>query len=190
MRVLLELLRSRVGSPLSLASIGRDLGISQPTVKRFIDILRALYIVFTVQPWHRNIARSLLQAPKVYFFDIGMVSGDSPEAQGARFENAVAAMLLKHVHFLQDSQAMPIELHYLRTKEGKELDFALSNNDALTHLIECKWAGSDPHAAFKKFMPMWPDAQAIQLVRHLRQDEYRMGVDILKAAPWLANLAA
>jgi uncharacterized protein len=190
MRVLLELLRSRVGSPLSLASIGRDLGISQPTVKRFIDILQALYIVFTVQPWHRNIARSLLQAPKVYFFDIGMVIGDSPEAQGARFENAVAVMLLKHVHFLQDSQASPVELHYLRTKEGKELDFALSSGNMLTHLIECKWTDNEPHSAFRKFMPMWPGAQAIQLVHHLHHEEHRTGVDVLSAAPWLANLAA
>ncbi len=93
MRVLLQLLRSRVGSPLSLASIARDIGLSQPTVKRYIDILQALYIVFTVQPWNKNIARSLLQSPKLYFFDIGMVAGDPPEADGARFENAVAVML-------------------------------------------------------------------------------------------------
>ena len=190
MRVLLELLRSRVGSPLSLASIARDIGLSQPTVKRYIDILQALYIVFTVQPWNKNIARSLLQASKLYFFDIGMVAGESPEADGARFENAVAVMLLKHVHFLQDSAAKPVELHYLRTKEGTEIDFALSSGNALTHLIECKWADSDPHPAFSKFRPMWPQAQALQLVRHLRNDQERKGVKIVQAAPWLAKLAA
>ena len=190
MRLLLELLRSRVGSPLSLASIARDLGLSQPTVKRYIDILQALYIVFTVQPWNKNIARSLLQAPKLYFFDIGMVAGGTPEADGARFENAVASMLLKHVHFLQDSAAKPVDLHYVRTKEGAEIDFALSNGKALTHLIECKWADNTPHAAFNRISPMWPKAKAIQLVRHLRNDEERNGVRIAQAAPWLAELAA
>ena len=190
MRLLLDLLRSRVGSPLSLASIGRDIGLSQPTIKRYIDILQALYIVFTVQPWNKNIARSLLQAPKLYFFDIGMVAGDTPEADGARFENAVAVMLLKHVHFLQDSAAKPVDLHYVRTKEGAEIDFALSNAKALTHLIECKWSENTPHPAFSKIVPMWPKAHAIQLVRHLRNDEERSGVRIAAAAPWLAGLAA
>ena len=190
MRLLLDLLRSRVGSPLSLASIGRDIGLSQPTIKRYIDILQALYIVFTVQPWNKNIARSLLQAPKLYFFDIGMVAGDTPEADGARFENAVAVMLLKHVHFLQDSAAKPVDLHYVRTKEGAEIDFALSNGKGLTHLIECKWAENTPHPAFSKIAPMWPQAQAIQLVRHLRNHEERSGVRIAEAAPWLAGLAA
>jgi len=201
MRVLLALLRERDGSPLSLASIGRDLGLSQPTVKRFIDILQALYIVFTVQPWHHNIARSLLQSPKVYFYDTGMVaSGDgSPAAigsvadnaaKGLRFENAVAAMLLKHVEFLQDAEGAPAGLHYVRTKEGAEIDFALSRGNVLTHLIECKWADEVPHKAFAKFLPFWPEAQAVQLVRHLRSPELRNGVRIVAAAPWLAELAA
>jgi len=196
MRVLLELLRERVGSPLSLASIGRDLGLSQPTVKRFLDILQALYIVFTVQPWHHNIARSLLQAPKVYFFDTGMVgapgstAATTPEMDGLRFENAVAAMLLKHVAFLQDAQAAPVGLHYVRNKDGGEIDFALSNGKTLTHLIECKWADDTPHRAFATFAPKWPEAQAVQLVRHLRSPEVRNGVHVLPAAPWLAALAA
>ena len=196
MRVLLELLRERVGSPLSYASIGRDLGLSQPTVKRFIDILQALYIVFTVQPWHHNIARSLLQAPKIYFYDTGMVTDsevknrDGIDVQGLRFENAVAAMLLKHVHYLQDALAAPVQLHYLRNKEGAEIDFALSNGKALTHLIECKWSDSTPSKAFNKFRPYWPQAKAIQLLRHIRSPELREGVEITNAASWLNDLAA
>ena len=194
MRVLVELLRERVGSPLSLASIGRDLGIAPPTVKRFIDILEALYIVFTVQPWHHNIARSLLQAPKIYFYDTGMVnvaqSANGEGNHGARFENAVAAMLLKHVEFLQDSEAAPVALHYVRNKDGGEIDFALSRGNELTHLIECKWADDTPHRAFQTFMPYWPNAQAVQLVRHARMPEIRKGVRIEPAAAWLAGLAA
>lgn len=189
MRLLLDLLRERVGSPLSLASIARDLGLSQPTVKRFIAILQALYIVFTVQPWHHNIARALQQAPKVYFYDTAMVN-DATESQGLRFENAVATMLLKHVEFLQDGQAAPVGLHYVRNKDGAEIDFALSNGPALTHLIECKWADDQPHRAFATFMPQWPKAEAIQLVRHLRSPELRRGVRIQDAAGWLMGLAA
>ena len=192
MRVLLELLRQRVGSPLSLASIGRDLGVSQPTVKRHIDVLQALYIVFTVQPWHHNIARSLVQSPKIYFYDTGMISTNEndPVTQGVRFENAVAGMLLKHAHFLQDAQAAPVDLHYVRTKDGAEIDFALSNGSQLTHLIECKLSDAAPHRAFQRILPQWPKAEAVQLVRHLRNAETRHGVHITQAADWLAKLTA
>lgn len=185
MRVPFELLRARVGSPLSLASIGRDLGLSQPTVKRFIEILQAPYTVFTVQPWHDNIARSLLQSPKVYFFDTGMVggqggavagTGSDSALDGLRLENAVACTLLKHVDFLQDSEAAPVCLHYVRIKEGAEIDFALSHGTPLSQLIECEWPNATPHKAFAKFMPFWPDAQTVQLVRHLRNAEQRNGV--------------
>ena len=119
-----------------------------------------------------------------------MVAGDTPEADRARFENAVAVMLLKHVDFLQDSAAKPVDLHYVRTKEGAEIDFALSSGKTLTHLVECKWTDNSPHPAFNKIMPMWPKAQAIQLVRHLRNAEERNRVRITQAAPWLAGLAA
>ena len=99
-------------------------------------------------------------------------------------------MLLKHVHFLQDAQAKPVELYYLRDKEGVEIDFALSDGRALSHMIECKWSDAQPHRAFKKFMPMWPQAKAVQLVRHLRSEELRGGVEITQAAGWLRQLSA
>lgn len=186
MRLFVELLRERVGSPLSLASIARDLAVSPTTLKRYLDILQALYIVFTVQPWHRNVARAILQTPKVYFFDTGLVRGD----EGVRLENAVAAMLLKHVHFQQDARGKPTGLHYIRTKDGAEVDFALSEDNRLTHLIECKLADSAPHRALAGFAQKFPEAQAVQLVRDLRQEEYRTPVRITHAADWLAGLEA
>ena len=186
MRLFVELLRERVGSPLSLASIARDLAVSPTTLKRYLDILQALYIVFTVQPWHRNIARAILQTPKVYFFDTGLVRGDD----GIRLENAVAAMLLKHVHFLHDAQGKATGLHYIRTKDGAEVDFALSQDERLTHLIECKLADTNVHRALAGFADKFPQAEAIQLVRDLRQEEYRKPVRIADAASWLGELAA
>ena len=186
MRLFVELLRERVGSPLSLASIARDLAVSPITLKRYLDILQALYIVFTVQPWHHNIARAILQTPKAYFFDTGQVNGD----EGIRFENAVACMLLKHVHFAQDARGKNTGLHYIRTKDGAEVDFALSEDQRLTQLIECKLADNTPHRALAGFAGKFPEAEAIQLVRDLRQPEFRAGVSISDAAEWLAQLAA
>ncbi|MFT4103344.1 MAG: ATP-binding protein [Burkholderiaceae bacterium] len=186
MRLLLELLRTRVGSPLSLASIGQDLGISQPTVRRYIDIFQALFIVFLVRPWHRNIARSVLQQPKVYFYDTGLVQGDD----GLRFENLLATHLLKHVEWQQDAFGRDCGLHYLRTKDGAEIDFVISEDGRLAGLVECKWADATLHRALDRFAGEAPDAAAVQVVRHLRQPERRGHVDILPAADWLAGLSA
>lgn len=183
MRLFAELLRERVGSPLSLASIARDLAISPATLKRYLDILQALYIVFIVQPWRHNIARAVLQMPKVYFFDTGLVRGD----EGIRLENAVAAMLLKHVHYRQDVRGKATGLHYIRTKDGAEVDFALSEDNQLTHLIECKLADDVPHRALANFAQRFSGVQAIQLVRDLRQEEYRAPIRITRAADWLAG---
>jgi predicted AAA+ superfamily ATPase len=186
MRLFVEMLRERVGSPLSLASIARDLAVAPNTLKRYLDILQALYIVFTVQPWHDNVARAILRAPKVYFFDTGLVRGDD----GVRFENAVATMLLKHVHFRQDAQGRDTGLHYLRNKDGAEVDFALSENRQLTHLIECKLSDASVHRPLAGFGAHFPETEAIQLVRDLRQEEYRAPVRITSAASWLVGLDA
>lgn len=186
MHLFVELLRERVGSPLSLASMARDLAVSPATLKRYLDILQALFIVFTVQPWHRNIARAILQSPKVYFFDTGLVRGD----QGVRLENAVAGMLLKHVHFLQDTSGKAFGLHYIRTKDGAEVDFALSKEESLTHLIECKLGDNKPHRSLLRFAGEFADAETVQIVYRLRQEETRNGIRITDAANWLAGLAA
>ncbi|MDP1648189.1 MAG: ATP-binding protein [Rubrivivax sp.] len=186
LRLFVDMLRERVGSPLSLASMARDLAVSPTTLRRYLDILQALFIVFTVQPWHHNIARSLLQAPKVYFHDTGLVRGDA----GLRLENAVAGMLLKHQQFLADSRGLATGLHYIRTKDGAEVDFALATGGQLTHLVECKLADATLHRALANFAERFAGVEAVQLVQHLPQEEQRGRVRVTEAADWLAALAA
>ncbi len=185
MRLFAEMLRSRVASPLSLASLSRDLNVSSVTLGKYLDILQALFIVFVVRPWHRNIARATLQAPKVYFYDTGLVLGD----EGVRFENLVACHLLKNVQWQQDTRGAPVDLHYIRTKDDAEVDFCLSNGDTLTHLVECKLSDTKPHRALARFAQQWPQAQALQLVRECKAEADMGGLQIRDAAAWLAALA-
>lgn len=185
-RLFAQLLRQRVGSPLSLASISRDLGVSPTTLKKYLEILEALYIVFVVRPWHDNIARAVLQTPKVYFFDTGLVEGDD----GIRFENLVATALLKHVQWQHDAQGREVQLHYIRTKDGAEVDFAISEKNRLTHLIECKLGDDKPHRALKRFAEQHPQTAAVQVVRDLRHSFEAQGIDIRRADDWLMALDA
>ena len=175
----------RVGSPLSLASLARDLNLSPVTVGKYLDILESLFIVFVVRPWHRNIARATLQAPKVYFYDTGMVQGDA----GLQFENLVACHLLKNVQWQQDTKGAEVGLHYVRTKDDAEVDFCLSQGDTLTHLIECKLSDTKPHRALSRFAEQWSQAQAIQLVRECKAEVDQGSIGIRDAAQWLAGLA-
>ncbi len=181
-RLFAQLLRSRVGSPLSLASIARDLGVSPVTLKKYLDILEALYIVFVVRPWHDNIARATLQTPKVYFYDTGLVEGDD----GLRFENLVATALLKQVQWQHDVQGKEAGLHYIRTKDGAEVDFALSDKNQLTHLVECKLSDDKPHRALQRFALEKAPVQAVQLVRHARHS-YTLGAVQIKVAHEFLN---
>ena len=82
----MELLRERVGSPLLLASLARDFAVGPATLKRYLDILQALFIVFVVRSVAHNITRAILQSLNVYFFDNGLVKGD----QRVVLENPVA----------------------------------------------------------------------------------------------------
>ncbi|MEO8021232.1 ATP-binding protein [Polaromonas sp.] len=186
MRLFAELLRSRVGSPLSLASMGRDLAISPSTLKKYLEILEALFIVFTVRPWHRNIARATLQAPKVYFYDTGLVKGDA----GVRFENFIACSLLKHIEWQQDALGKEAGLHYIRTKDGAEVDFALSQGETLTDLVECKLSDAKPHRALLRFAGEWPQARAFQVLRGLSHAMDVGPIQIREAAGWLRELSA
>ncbi len=186
MKLLVELLRSRVASPISYKSIAEDLQVAPNTVKKYIQILESLYIIFLVPPFHKNIARAILKEPKIYFYDSGYVKG----GDGVRFENTCAVCLLKHVQFRHDAKGRNTHLNYVRTKDGKEVDFAIVEDDELEKLIEVKMSDNNPSPALALFAQRCPKAQALQLVHHLRQEEHRRGVDVLRAGDWLSGLLA
>jgi predicted AAA+ superfamily ATPase len=186
MRLLLEMLRSRVGSPLSYTSLAEDIQVAPNTVKRYIAILEALYVIFLVRPFHRLIARSILKEPKAYFYDSGFVKGDA----GSRFENICAQALLKHAHYLHDVKGKEVELNYLRTKEGREVDFALTEGGRVSVLVEVKTSGPEPSPSLVYFKERIDGINAVQLVWELRKETHRRGVDIVRAAEWLSRLEA
>ena len=186
MRLLLELLRSRVGSPLSYTSLAGDLQIAPNTVRRYLDILEDLCIIFRVRTFHVNVARAILREPKIYFYDTGFVQGD----EGVRLENTCAVCLLKHVQYRQDMAGEDMALHYLRTRDGKEIDFVLTKDGKATHLIEVKLSDDSPSPALRLFAKKVPEAGACQLVQNLRREQQKDGISILAAGKWLADLSA
>jgi predicted AAA+ superfamily ATPase len=183
MQLLLELLRNRVGSPVSAASLAQDVTCSPNTIKKYLEILESLFIVFRVTPLHHNIARSILKEPKIYFYDTGMVRGDD----GPRFENMMAVCLLKHVNAIEDYRGRRAALHYLRTKEKKEVDFAIVEENQPIRIIETKLSDDRPSASLRYFHEKY-GLEAVQVVRHLGQERMAGKIAIRRALNFLREL--
>lgn len=182
-RLVFELLRDRVGSPISYSSIARDVAISPNTVKKYVQILEALYIIFKVTPFSHNIARSLLKEPKIYFFDTGLVNGND----GVKFENFVAMSLLKHVLANIDYEAKIYTLNYLHTKEKREVDFALSINKRIEKIIEVKYANNSINPNLFYFHKKY-NLSAMQVVKELKQQRMENGIEIVRGLNFLKSL--
>lgn len=180
-QLVLEILRNRVGSPVSYSSIAEDVGVAPNTVKKYIQIFESLYIIFRVTPFSKKIERSILKEPKLYFFDTGMVKDDP----GVRFENLTAVCLLKHVSAIEDYEGARAKLHCLRTKDGLEVDFCITINDQAKLMIEAKNTATNinkPLAFFNKKYQI----PGVQLVMNLKRERrigdisLRRGIDFLK----------
>lgn len=183
MSLLVELLRERVASPLSYQSLAEDLSLSPNTVRRYIEILEALYIVFRVYPHSDKVARSILQQPKLYFFDTGLVSG----GEGKAFENLVALCLLKHLYGLEDVDGRRRTLAYLRTKDGREVDFVVCEERRPLYMVEAKFADRNFTASLAWFQERL-GIPGIQIVADLPLERDQGALSLRKAGPWLEAL--
>jgi len=112
------------------ADPARSLGVSEPTVRRYLDVLSSLYMVRQLQPWHENLAKRQVKAPKVYVRDSGLLHallGISTERAllahpkcGASWEGYVIEEVLKVVE--------ADEFYFWATHQGAELDLLLIKN--------------------------------------------------------------
>jgi predicted AAA+ superfamily ATPase len=135
---LIEILPSKVGSLLSVNSIAEDTGSHHATISRWLDILKAIYLIFTLRPWYKNITRSIKKENKLYFYDWSNV----PEA-GCRFENLLAVSLIKMAVRLTEIGLGSFEIMHIRNKEKQEVDFVLVKNGKPVALFEAKESDSD-----------------------------------------------
>ncbi len=129
----IELLPSKVGSLLSINSIAQDTGYHHATISRWLDTLKAIYLLFTIRPWHKNVIRSIKKENKLYFFDWTNVPDD-----GCRFENLLAVSLIKLAARLTETGLGTYEIMHIRNKEKQEIDFVLVKNNKPVALFEAK----------------------------------------------------
>jgi len=184
--ILFSLLPSKIGSPLSMASLARDMNVSFDSVKKWIGLFENFFMVFRISPWSRKIPRAITKEKKLYLFDYAGI-----ESPAAKFENMVALELLRAISNWNDLGLGSFSLHYLRNREKEEVDFLLSNNHKPFLLIETKL--SDDHAAkslikFQKVL----NIPAVQLVNRVNICKLISNNDlkimIISADHWLSLL--
>jgi predicted AAA+ superfamily ATPase len=133
LQLLVELLPSRVGSLFSVNSLREDLSVTHKTVALWVDILEKFYYHFRVYPFQSTRIKSLRKEPKLYLWDWSEIQDES-----VRFENIIASHLLKFCSFLQDVEGYKAGLFYLRDKEQREVDFAVTINNKPWFCVEVK----------------------------------------------------
>ena len=131
--ILAEILKHQSGQLTNYSSIAKKVNVSSDTIRRWIKTLQCFFYCFTVQPWSKNIPRSLIKEPKIYLWDWINV-----EEEGSRVENLVASHLLKAVHFWTDCGFGQYDLWFIRDKEKREVDFLVSQDKKPWFLVEVK----------------------------------------------------
>jgi uncharacterized protein len=145
---LLRLLASRSGSLLNMSDISRDIGLALMTLKRYMSLLEATFIVKRLPSWYVNMGKRLVKMPKIYLTDSGLLSHilnineerlrwDS-QLMGQLLENFVMQELHKQATW---SDILP-EIYYYRSVAGKEVDFCLENKAGKIVGIEVKAAST------------------------------------------------
>ncbi len=130
---IITLLPDRIGSPLSVASLSRDVESTYPTVKNHLLQLEKLWLLFSIRPWNKNMNRALKKEKKCYFTNWIYAGG---EAQ--IFENMIASNLLRACTIWTDLAYGIAELWYVRSFDGKEVDFLITLNSKPALLVEAK----------------------------------------------------
>jgi uncharacterized protein len=142
-------------------------------------------LVFSLTPYSKSVARSLLKEPKYYLYDLAQAG----ETEAQKIENLVALSIKKQLDFLSNTEGKSYKFHYLRTKDGKEIDFYVYLNPDREYLIEVKLGDDTASPNFNHFAQFFPGAKKLQLVKNLaREKTYPNGVEIRNLINWLSEM--
>lgn len=131
--LLAEILKYQAGQLTNYSNLANKVNVSSDTIHRWIKTLQSFFYCFTIQPWSKNIPRSLIKEPKTYLWDWINV-----DEEGSRVENLVAAHLLKAVNYWTDCGLGQYALWFIRDKEKREVDFLVSRDKKPWFLVEVK----------------------------------------------------
>ena len=195
-RKFVRLCAGRAGQLANLSSLGADAGVSHTTARHWLSILEASYVVFQLPPFHANIRKRLVKAPKLYFYDVGLASHlvgieraeqlSTHPLRGPLFENAVVVEALKH----RFNRGRRENLSFYRDVRGLECDLLYRNGENIC-AIEIKsgtTVASDWFAAFDRVSQALPQISSRVVVYGGAERQSRQAGEVVPLADLSAAL--
>lgn len=182
-RRLVRALALRIGSVANQSDLGRDVGLSQPTVHRHMNLLEVSWMLVRLPAYAVNRTLRLVKSPKVYWSDTGLamhLAGES-EPRGAHLENLVLTDLLAW----RDATPSPPQVMHWRTTAGAEVDFVVERGDRLLPIEVKATARPRPDDArgIRAFRKEYGAASLPGIVLHTGRETSWLTDDVL-AVPW------
>lgn len=185
----LKLCATRCGQLVNFSSLGNDCGVDHNTVKSWLSILEASFLIKLLPPFHRNLGKRLIKTPKLYFLDTGLAAyllGIQKEEhvvahpmRGALFENMVVSELLKN----RFNRGKTDNLYFLRDRKGNEVDLLLDYGSYID-LVEVKSGltlTGDFFTGIDHFRKLYKETRNCFLIYGGDQARTQIGVDTI---PW------
>jgi len=183
LQILTALVAEKAGGLFSLNSIKEDLQVAHKTAASWVDVLERFYYHFRLYPYAARTINSLRKEPKIYLWDWSSVKDE-----GARLENMVASHLLKYCHWLIDAYGYAANLHYLRDKEQREVDFIVTIDKKPWFCVEVKSIYKEIPSALKYFARRLEIPYCYLVVAESGMDSMKENVRIISADKFLTAL--
>ncbi|MBP5320445.1 MAG: ATP-binding protein [Kiritimatiellae bacterium] len=185
-----RLLAGRVGQVLNVNALSDDAGISVPTVKAWLSVMEASYVIYVMRPYYRNFGKRFIKSPKVYFTETGLVSYllgirsseqvASHPLMGNLFENMAVMEILKR----RLNRGEEPDMYFLRTSSGLEADIVVENGGRLD-LYEVKASSTfraDMMANLRRLAGFIPETGRLAVVYAGRAAGTHDGVEVVNFA--------
>jgi predicted AAA+ superfamily ATPase len=143
----LALLAGRVAQVVNLASLSSDVGVSGTTIRNWLSVLKASYIVFELPPFFENVQKRVIKSPKIFFTDVGLAAfllgihtaeqASRDPLRGSLYENLIVAEIAKGAF----NRGIRPEIYFFRDSHGNEVDLIVREKGTITP-IEIKSAST------------------------------------------------
>ncbi len=185
----LKLCAAHTGQLLNLNRMGNDIGVSHNTIKKWISVLEASFIVKLIPSWNSNIRKRVVKAPKLYFLDPGLVCYllritelyqiQAHPLRGALFETLVVSEALKS----RFNGGKNDNLYFYRNQQGHEIDLLMEYADGLD-LYEIKSSQTINKSFFKNLDYFNKNVQAPRSKNLIYGGDKKIPFDDHNIIPW------
>ena len=152
---LLESVAARTGGLMNVADLGRSLGLSHMTLKRYLVLLETLYLLIRLPPWFENAGKRLTRTPKLYLNDAGLLAhllgfdAGGLSSRPADLGPLAETFVVTELHKLAPVSSIRPRLFHFRTSAGQEVDVVMENRRRDLVGVEVKAGATITAADFK-----------------------------------------